>query len=144
MAYESTINVRIGAAPERVYAELTDLARYPLWNSGMVQITPECRMEIGLQFESKSVVLGRTNHAFVDVIALEKNQLVHLKSKTGMVQFDALYALIAEGGETNVSCTLTFELKGLTLNFAHSVVEMMAQARIKGDLETLGALIKGS
>lgn len=140
--YSAQVKVTFHTSRAKAFAGLTDLKRYPLWNSGMVEILFDGMMREGMSYQSKSIVVGQENSTTVQVVRMVKNELIQLQSTGGAIPFTAEYQLTAKANEeTEVGCTLQFELKGIALKFAHSVIESMAKTRIKGDLETLRALV---
>ncbi len=142
MIYNTTIKVTFPFPAEMLYAALTDLSRYPLWNSGMISVKPQVNMHEGLLFKSTSIVLGQKNHSVVEVVKLDPDKTIEIKSQSGAIPFVARYDLASLGDQScEVMCVLEFEITGITLKFALPVIQSMAKARLTGDLETLKALL---
>jgi carbon monoxide dehydrogenase subunit G len=142
MLYTTSVTVTFPQLSERVYEGLIDLDRHPLWNSGMVSLSRSGKMTVGLHYETKSVVLGRTTVAAVEVTQLLENRVVKLRSDTGEIPFSAHFELKPKAsGGTTVTCTLEFELAGLALTLARPAIESMAKSRVRGDLEMLRAIL---
>lgn len=142
MTYNVTVTVLFPVSIAKAFDSLSELRRYPLWNSGMVSILYDGAMREGMQYVSKSIVVGKENTATVRIDRFIKNESIKLSSTSGAIPFSAEYRLLAVSDhETEVLCELQFALKGIVLNFAPAVIESMAKSRIRGDLETLRALI---
>lgn len=142
MSYIATIPVVFSLPRSQVYAALCDLALYPLWNSGMKSARPAQTMAVGLTFTTETLVAGRVNTANVVVTKLIENETIELRSTSGLVSYDAVFILKEVDAKTcEVICSLRFELRNFMLDMARPVIEAMAQARIRGDLETLRAML---
>jgi len=125
-----------------VYKMLTDLARFPEWNTGMISISPQETMREGMRFRTSTRVCGVVNTATVAVENLVPNEIIELQSKTGLISFRALYKLVeCSPDETELICTLRFEFKGFIFNATRSVIESMARTRCHRDLVALRDLI---
>jgi uncharacterized protein YndB with AHSA1/START domain len=146
MSYVATIPVVFPCSPIEVYEALCDLGLYQLWNSGMVSISHTGKMQEGLRFQTESMVAGgMVNASEAEVVKLVPGKLIELVSYNGLVAYRATFTLMPKGtGATEVTCVLKFEFKNYVLNLARPVIEGMAEARIRGDLETLRALTCGS
>lgn len=143
MPYSTEVAVSFPLAPEAVYRELINLKRHPLWSSGMVRISRTGPMKVGLHYTATHMVLGREQTSAVEVIQLQENRAIKLRNDTGEIIFTILFRLIPKGKhQTEVICTLEFELIGLALTFARPVIESMAKTRLQGDLETLRAILE--
>jgi hypothetical protein len=142
MVYTTTISVDFPFSRERVYKELIDLGRYPLWNNGMAEISDTAPMKEGMQFTSKNIVVGQENVARITVEKLIPNKEIQMHSDTGIIAFKVRYELLeTDNNQTRLVCSLRFELTGIALNFAHGVIESMAKTRLKGNFETLRELM---
>ncbi|HSX01995.1 MAG TPA: SRPBCC family protein [Candidatus Saccharimonadia bacterium] len=142
MPYVTTIPVVFPEEPAVVYAALLDLASYPLWNSGMKQISTTQPMREGLQYETETVVAGRVNRATITVVRLVPNEEIELISHGGIIVYRADYKLVATGPrQTRVTCRLKFEFRNFMLELTRSTIESMARARIGADLAALRALL---
>jgi len=99
-------------------------------------------MHQGMVYRTTSVATGRKIDALIKVTHLEPSREIRLENSTGAVAYEAVFTLTPHGAnETQVSCQLSFEFRNFVLELAKPVVESIATARIKGDLETLRALI---
>lgn len=143
MNYFATIKLIFPVATEVLFTELINLNRYQLWNSGLISVSPKIIMKQGLRYKTQSLGVGRVNEAVVVVEQLIKNRALVLTSDSGIISFKTSYVFRETAlGTSELTCNLSFDLKRVTLKFAQPVIESMAKARIKGDLETLKALIE--
>jgi uncharacterized membrane protein len=143
MSYAVTIPVLFDLPRHKVYEALCDLSRYPEWNSGMKSISHQGPMKRGLKYETVSDVLGKENHSFVEVAELIPDEAIVLESQAGLVSFRAAFELTAaDANSCSVICTLRFNFSKLIFNLAQTMVESIAENRIRGDLEKLRALLE--
>lgn len=138
-----TIPVEFAHSRERVFEALCDLRMYPLWNSGMKQVSEPGPLSQGLRFKTESLVAGgRINLAEVEVTQLVPSERIELVSHSGVVAYRAVFELKTKAPEiTEVICSLRFEFNNFVLDLARPVIEAMAAARIRGDLEALRAML---
>ena len=142
MAYVATIPVVFPCPAAKVYDALCDLGSYPLWNSGMISVSHTGRLKEGLHYRVESMVAGgQVNVSEAEVTRLVPMKEIELVSYTGVVAYKATFRLTEHEGGTQVVCTLRFELRNFMLDLARPVIEAMAEARIRGDLEALRAII---
>jgi ribosome-associated toxin RatA of RatAB toxin-antitoxin module len=142
MSYLATIPVEFSYPRHIVYEALCDLGRYPLWNSGMTSISHTGRMHTGLHYETSTTILGRVNQAAVEVVEMIPDQLIVLASRTGLITFRAAFELHDTApGACSVICNLEFKFSNAIFNLARPVVEAVTEARIRGDLEALQAIL---
>lgn len=142
MLYKTVINMVFDAPKERVFEALINLEDYHLWNSGLINITGLQVMEKGKKFRTRSIVAGREIVSETTVEELRPNEEIVLSNVTGTVPYRSQYILRSlSRTKTEMICQLEFELRGLTLNYAHKAVESMAHARTKGDMEALNAIL---
>jgi len=142
MPYAATIPVEFPCRAERVYEALCDLATHPLWNSGMRWMSAQGRMHEGLEYETESIAAGHTIRSHVEVVRLVQNRVIELDNKSGAITFRALFELTElQPGHTQVVCNLQFSFQKFVLDLARPAIESMAQARLRGDLEALRAIV---
>jgi ribosome-associated toxin RatA of RatAB toxin-antitoxin module len=85
---------------------------------------------------------GKVNASEAEVVKLVPGKTIELVSYSGLIAYRATFTLMPKGAHaTEVTCVLNFEFKNFVLNLARPVIEGMAEARIRGDLETLRVLI---
>lgn len=142
MRYVATIPVDFPCPPERVYEALCHLDTHPLWNSGMRWVSAHGWMHEGLSYETESVVAGHTIRSRIEVVRLVQNRAIELDNKSGAITFRALFELTElQPGQTRVVCNLQFGFQKFVLDLARPAIESMAQARLRGDLEALRAIV---
>lgn len=142
MPYIATIPVIFPCSRSEVYRALCDLERYPLWNSGMRSISTTERLRLGLRYKTESTVAGHVNVSELEVMKLVPNETIELASKSGLIAYDAVFKISERGPDLcEVICTLKFEFRHFMLDVARPAIETMAQARVRGDLETLRAML---
>lgn len=142
MTYSASTSVSFDADPGKIYRELINLGQHRLWNTGLVHISETGNMREGMRYQTVSIVLGQETKFDIEVTRLVPNKQVSIVNSNGALTFEATYLLVpVEADKTNLECKIDFMLDGFTLNLAHPVIEAMATARIKGDLETLRSLL---
>ena len=143
MSYITTVSVYFLHPRSEVYAALCDLGKYSLWNSGMTDVSYPGVMYEGLRYQTKTVVAGRTNEADIEVVRLVPDKEIELNSEAGLIAFRAMYILHDTTDKScEITCSLRFEFNKLVLYLARPAIEAMAQARLRGDLETLAAMLQ--
>ncbi len=142
MVYRTRTTVAFCRPRLQVYEVLTDLSRYPEWNQDMIKISDLGRMRVGLQYETKSRVAGWINVSQIKVVRLDRAEAIELRSASGIIHFDATFALAdAEGGGTDVTCTLEFRFKNFIMDLARPAIEGMARDRVNHDLKVLAEML---
>ena len=142
MTYKTSVEVNFECDRQAAYDALCYLGRYPEWNQGMIYISHTGPMYAGLKYQTRSRVLGQTNAAEVVVVNLVPGELVHLKSDSGLITFNAVFLLAdREGGGSTVTCRLAFEFHQAVLNLARGVIEDMANDRLRRDLTKLSGIL---
>ena len=110
----------------------------------MLSISSSDMLTEGMKFKTESTAAGRVNKSEVLVTRLIPDQEIELVSETGLITYRAVFKLgPVEPNSTEVLCVLKFEFNNFVLKMARPVLESMAQARVKGDLEALRALLQG-
>jgi hypothetical protein len=138
MSYAATIPVEFPFSRHRVYEALCDLGSHPRWNTGLTSISYTGTMHAGLEYVTKTNVMGKINQATVRVVELIPDEAIVLDSSTGLITFRAAFQIQELTPDScTVICNLRFEFSKLVFNLAQSAVESLAEARIRGDLETL-------
>lgn len=142
MSYSARTTVEFCRPRSEVYNVLIDLSRYPEWNQDMIEISFKGHMEPGLKYETRSRVAGRINAAHVEVANLVSDREISLRSKAGIIHFEAMIVLedAARGG-TDVTCILHFRFHNFVMDLARPALEGMARDRMKHDLETLAQML---
>jgi hypothetical protein len=142
MPYVATVPVLFPFPREKVFEALCDSELFPLWHSGLKKISTTERLRVGLRFVTESTVTGRTTTANVEVTRMIPREEIEMVNDSGLVAYQALIRVNERGPDAcEVVTTLRFELRNFVLDIARPVIEAMAQARLKGDLETLRALL---
>jgi hypothetical protein len=143
MSYVATIPVEFPCPAAAVYEAVTDLSNLPLWASGIVSASHSGVMREGLHYETTSMLPGgRANVAEIEVKRLVPNREIELVNYAGLVAYQVLYKIVESGPKRcEVTCQFKFEFRNFVLNLARSAIEGMAEARIRGDLEALRAII---
>lgn len=107
----------------------------------MTRVSHDGRMSPGLVYETETIVAGRPNTSRIEVVRMIPDKEVELVSNSGLVGFRAVYHFVGRGAhETELICELNFAFHNFVLNLARPVIESMAEARIRGDMEMLRAL----
>jgi|SRR6185369_10583715 len=142
MPYVATIPVVFPYSKPEVYRALCNLEMYPLWNSGMKSISTTQMMEVGLRYKTETTVAGHVNISEIEVVRLVPEAEIELEGHSGLISYRCVFLLKKQSAETTeVVCSLRFEFRNFVLDLARPVIEAMAQARVRGDLEMLRALL---
>jgi uncharacterized protein YndB with AHSA1/START domain len=143
MPYATTIQVDFACEPAKVYRALCDLSTHPLWNSGMQSISETGMMHEGMRYVAESVVAGHSTRAEIEVVQLVPDREIELVNKAGAIAFRVLLQLHEIGRrQTRLECHLELKFQNFVLHLARPAIESMAQARFRGDLEMLRAMIE--
>jgi hypothetical protein len=110
-----------------------------------VSISHTGRMREGLRYEVKGMIAGgKVTASEIEVVRLIPNQEIEVVNYAGLVAYRGMYRLVPRGPhETEVICTLKFEFQNYVLDLARPVIEAMAGARLRGNLEALRAILCG-
>jgi ribosome-associated toxin RatA of RatAB toxin-antitoxin module len=138
MSYSAIIPVEFPYPRPKVYEALCDLGSYPQWNSGMISISHLGRMQVGLEYTTKSSVLGKINKSTVRVVEMIPDESIVLDSLAGLIKFRATFQLRElTPGSCALTCSLKFEFSQAVFDLARPVIESIAETRIRTDLEVL-------
>jgi uncharacterized membrane protein len=145
MSYVATIPVEFPCPAAQVYEAMCDLSNLPLWSSGITSVSHSGRMVEGLHYEAANTLPGgRINVSEIEVKRLVPNQAIELVNYAGLVAYQATYRFRPiDEGHCEVTCYFKFEFRNYVLKLARPAIEGMAEARIRGDLESLRAIICG-
>ncbi len=89
-------------------------------------------------------MLGRVNRSEITVREFVPSHLIVLESQTGLVSFLTKYNIIEiDGDRCRLVCNAHLMFSKAVFNLARPVIEAVAEARIRGDLETLRSLLLG-
>lgn len=143
MSYVATIPVEFPCSVREVYAAMCDLSSYPVWNNGMTAISHAGQLREGLQYEATSTLPGGlSSSSGIKVTRMVANEEIVLENFAGLIAYQVTYQFRELGARRcEVTCLLKFEFRNYVLNLARSAIEGMAEARMRGDLETLRAMI---
>lgn len=141
MNYKTSVTVNFDCDRRALYGALCYLGRHPEWNQGMIYISHTGPMYPGLQYQTRSRVMGQINAADVEVVNLVPDELVHLKSDSGLIRFNVVFLVADRSGGSRLTCRLMFEFHAAVLKLAQPVIEGMAQDRLQRDLEKLASIL---
>lgn len=142
MSYIATIPVVFECSRSKVYEALCDLKSFVLWSSGLTSVSHPGPLVVGLQYTTKSTVAGQVNVSKVRVVRMVPHEVIELASETGLIAYRVSFQLKEQGpGTTEVVCVLRFEFRNFVLVLARPAIEAMAEARVRGDLQALRAMI---
>ncbi len=142
MNYGVSVSTIFNLDPETVFEALCYLDNFPLWHSGMISVSKKGYLRENMLYTTETVVLGEINKASVEVVKYEPSSTLELLNNAGIVKYHQLYKLISEKPtETEVICMMQFDLKSVASDLARPVIENMAEARVRGDMETLRSLL---
>ncbi len=129
-------SISIGKPVEKVFDFLTNLANQKAMNSTITEVTPSGKMAVGTKFTIKGKVMGREFQSNNEVVALEANKKLGIKT-------------LAPPPATDVTNTYTLEKdgSGTKLHLAMEAVVMpgtenLVVPQLRAGLDTALATIK--
>lgn len=139
---ENAVSVQIDAAPERVFATLTDVATHTDWARGPEEIRnlSENPARMGTTFQQVGKLMGRTLVAECRVNRYEENRTFGFAGDKPF-PFQVLFALEPGSGGTQVTMRGSIEPGGF-FKIARPVLNSSLESQMKADLLTLKALLE--
>jgi len=139
---ENAVSVQIDAAPERVFATLTDVATHTDWARGPEEIRnlSENPARMGTTFQQVGKLMGRTLVAECRVNHYEENRTFGFAGDKPF-PFQVLFALEPDSGGTQVTMRGSIEPGGF-FKIARPVLNSSLESQMKADLLTLKALLE--
>jgi uncharacterized membrane protein len=135
--HEITINRPL---PE-VWNFLMDIANYPMWQSGLVEVHSSNGMQVGSIITFTSVGMGRKFNLKAKVVGNNGHSSYQAVSNRGPVTFTALYVLTAKGDKTLMQMKTELETS-IVFKLAESTLQSISDAKTEGDLKSLRALLE--
>lgn len=135
-----TTSVEVAAAPEVVFAYISDAANNPQWQSGMVSArwTSDGSIGVGSTYDQVATFLGRTIESTFEVEAFEPGRMIRASSTGG--SFPITFTRIVEpaGDGSRVSAVISGDASGF-FRLAEPILRAMVQRSVARDYETLAA-----
>lgn len=101
----STVTIDLRAAPERVWAFVSDLAATPRWRTTVETVSAPPHIQLGTEMPATTRVWGKRWQWHVEVTAFEPPRLIAYRT-SGMATVDVQYLLeAAPDGGTRFSFT---------------------------------------
>jgi uncharacterized protein YndB with AHSA1/START domain len=133
--YRATIG--IAAAPEQVYAWLTDPQRISSWQPDVIEFqSPEGGLHVGARARALTQEYGRRFDVEFVVVALTLNEHVAWDLNAPTVSARIEYRLLHDGSCTRVECTMAPRFKGLT-RWISPLLKDLIQRKIESRLALL-------
>jgi carbon monoxide dehydrogenase subunit G len=135
---ETSIN--LSKPVEEVFAFLSDLNNQTKLNATLSEVIVSGPVEVGTKFKMKGSVMGRDFESDNEIVALEPNKTIGIKSFAAPPASDVTntYTLESEGGGTK----LTLAMDSVIMTGGVPGMEDMVKNQLKSGLETSMAAIK--
>lgn len=142
MSSKNVVSVQIDAAPERVFAAISDVASHTDWARGPEEIRnpSENPARMGTTFQQVGKLMGRTLVAECRVNRYEENRTFGFAGDKPF-PFQVLFAL--EPGSAGTQVTMTGKIEpGGFFKIAQPILNGSLESQMKADLLTLKALLE--
>lgn len=137
---EVATSVEVAAAPDVVFAYISDAANNPQWQSGMVSArwTTDGSIGVGSTYDQVATFLGRKIESTFEVEAFEPGRMIRATSTGG--SFPITFTRIVEpaGDGSRVSAVISGDASGF-FRLAEPILRALVQRSVARDYETLAA-----
>lgn len=139
---QNRISIEINAAPERVFATLTDIAGHTTWARGPEEIRnlSENPAQMGTNFQQVGKLMGRTLTAECQVNLYEENRRFGFSGDKPF-PFQVTWELEPGASGTQVTMVGQFEPDGF-FKIATPVLNSSLENQMQADMLTLKALLE--
>jgi carbon monoxide dehydrogenase subunit G len=133
-------SISLSKPVEEVFAFLSDLNNQTKLNNTLSEVVLEGPVEVGTKFKMKGSVMGRDFESENEIVALEQNKTIGIKTFAAPPASDVTntYTLESEGDGT----TLTLAMDSVIMTGGVPGMEDMVKNQLKSGLETSMAAIK--
>lgn len=134
----------IGRPPGDVFAALIDVASYPRWQTGVLEIRPldEGPIAVGSRFLEVREILNRAVEGTTEIMALETDRLMEFRCPEGTIPFDGSYTCEPTDGGTQVVVRMALSPTGF-LKMAGGFLNMMFKKSLEANFERLREQLEG-
>lgn len=104
----------------------------------MISISHTGLMTESMHYSTETYVSGLINRSEITITRVHPNRMIELYSDTGAIHYRVLYNLVSlSDEETELICTVRFDLHGILMKVTGPVIESMARLRLENDLKSL-------
>lgn len=137
---EVTTSVEVAAAPEAVFAFVSDAENNPQWQSGMVSAkwTSDGAIGVGSTYDQVATFLGRRIESTFEVEAFEPGRMIRASSTGGSFPITFTRTVEPAGAGSQVTAVITGDASGF-FRLAEPFLRSMVQRSVTRDYETLAA-----
>ena len=127
-----------------VFAFILNFENEPKWAEEVVktQKTSKGQVGIGTTFTDHVEFMGRTLKSTYEILVIEPNKAITIKTSSGPVPFLATYTFNDQNGVTNLSITAKIEPRGL-LKLAAPIIRRQLDHQWERNFENLKKLLEG-
>ncbi len=131
-------SILINRPIEQVYAFVSDPHNDTQWQTGIVEATVvgDGPIAVGTQVRGARTFMGKKLEALLEIISLQPNHTVSLKSIKAPFPFTTTYTFASEGGATRVNAALDMEATGF-FKLAEGMLSSSANKEMEQSLATL-------
>ena len=138
-----TSSVEIAAAPERVFAFMTDPSQIKRWQPDVVESRPltENGFRVGARWRATVEEYGRRFDVETWVVALATNERIVVGMDAPTASGEIEYHFVGQGQGTSLSVTATLEIKGM-MRILSFLVKGMVRRKMESRLKLLRDVVE--
>lgn len=133
--------VEIARPAGEVFAVLTDVQRFPEWQSTVSEIRADGPVVEGARIHDVREFMGRRAASTLEVVRLDPPRLFALRTVEGPLRYEIDHALREVDGGTSVTVAARAHVPGL-LGLAARPMVKAAERQLRADLERLRELLE--
>ena len=131
-------SILINRPVDQVYAYVSDPRNDPQWQTGINETTivGDAPLAVGTQIKGARTFMGRKLEAVLEIVSLQPNQSISMKSVKAPFPFTATYTMASEGEATRVNAVVDLEPAGF-FKLAEGMLSSNANKEMEQSLATL-------
>jgi hypothetical protein len=134
--------VDISRSAGEVFEYLTQLEKYPLWQSGMIKVEYEPPLKKGTLAKGWTSNFGIEVEVGVEITGFEPPRRMEVESRLGPLKFVLQYIIEGAGSDScSLRCVTELET-GSTYSIAEPIIADMGQVKLDSDLRSLKILLE--
>src|ERR1700752_5271421 len=109
--------VTIAADARSIFEYMSNPKCHQLWNPHLAKISASAHLKLGTQYETTSIMLGKTIESHNVVSEYVKDQKLTIENTTGILHYKVFYQLLPRVGDTQVRCKIRVVANGKAFAF---------------------------